>query len=71
MARNDNVFGISAHYLLTEEQAIAQGVRVSPFFNCETHVLVRVSAALRFDLEDGGGRRQSQVGIDKSACALC
>lgn len=47
----------STRFLLTEEQTVAQGVRVPPLFHCVAHVLVQVGVAVW--LWDGGWRRKA------------
>lgn len=52
---------VSTQFLLTEEQAVAQGVAVSPFFHREAHVFVQVCVAVW--LGDGGWRRKESSAL--------
>lgn len=55
---------VSTPLLLTEEQAVVQGVRVSPLLHCKVHVLMQVDvSAPGSGVDDGGGRKEtSHVG---------
>lgn len=51
--------------LLTEEQAVVQGVQVSPLLHCKVHVLVPVDVSVPgsgMD-DDGGGRKRLMWGV--------
>lgn len=56
---------VSEQFVLTEEQAEAQGVGVSPLFHGVAHVEAQVSVSVCVRDGDGGGRSRLQSYVDR------